>query len=127
MLLKKGTRVYLAARFERQAEIRGYAEAFAKAGLVVTSRWLSWPHGLAVGNPDLAYEAAKMDRADVDKATACVFFLDNVLGRGGKDWELGYAYAKGKGIYLVGPPQNVFHYLPVDGIFSSEYELLEGL
>ena len=41
-------RIYLAARYDRQAELRGYREQLMGAGHVVTSRWLD---GLAPGAP----------------------------------------------------------------------------
>lgn len=108
--LYPGDKVYVAARFERQAEARDLAQELVDHGYRVTSRWL-FVDGLKMGT-DQAATWAQKDLEDLDAADAVVALSDEVPGRGGKDFELGYAYARGKRCVVVGPPMHVFHHLP---------------
>ena len=111
LTLRPGDRVYVAARFERQAEARALAYELIANGYPVTARWLNAP-GLALG--DLARERlwAQADLADLDAADVYLLLSDEVPGRGGKDFEGGYAYARGKRLVVVGPRAHIFHALP---------------
>ena len=109
--LRPGDRIYVAARFERQAEARDVAGELDAAGFIVTSRWLFSP-GLQMGDPESAAHWAKLDLSDVSRADVYLLLSDSELGRGGKDFEGGFAYANGMRIVVVGPAAHVFHYLP---------------
>jgi hypothetical protein len=106
--LRPGDRIYVAARFERQAEARQLAEELVAAGYVVTSRWLTVA-GEAV--PSNATERAEDDLDDLFGANVYMLLSDDVPGRGGKDFEAGVAWANTKRIVVVGPPAHIFHFL----------------
>lgn len=107
--LLPGDRIYIAARFERQAEARAVADELVTAGYKVTSRWLLIPD-LAV--PENAAERAHMDMQDLTRSEVYLLLSDDVLGRGGKDFEGGVAWAWRRRVVVVGPRAHVFHYLP---------------
>lgn len=111
LALYPGDRVYVAARFERQAEARAFAAELMRAGYEVTSRWL-YAAGLALGDPDEAAAAAMKDVADLKAADAYILLADEELGRGGKDFEAGVMWAMGRRVTVIGPPAHVFHFLP---------------
>jgi len=104
------TRVYLAARFERQAEILAIAKLLRASGLTVTSRWLT-VDGLALGH-GVEAECAARDVEDILAADTLVVFTDAAPGRGGKDFETGIAYQRGLAVIVCGPRVHVFHHLP---------------
>ena len=90
-------RVYLAARFERQAELKELARLMRAEGYTITGRWLE-ADGLALRRtPAGAYRCAAKDLDDVCLAEALVLFTDaNPVSRGGSNVELGHALALGK-------------------------------
>lgn len=109
--LRPGDTIYVAARFERQDEARWLAHQLMANGYKTRCRWVN-AKGLAMGSPELSTLWARMDLNDLDAADVYLLLSDEVLGRGGKDFEGGYAYARGKRLVVVGPPVHVFHYLP---------------
>jgi nucleoside 2-deoxyribosyltransferase len=126
--------VYLAAKYPRRDELRGYRKVLDTNGIGVTSRWLDEQEPLD-GNmgkrEDSWYEeTAAVDIEDVGRADAVVFFAeDPTIGipRGGRHFEMGYGWALGKEIFVVGPKENVFHHLPHVYHFSSFEELVKSL
>ena len=116
--------IYLAARFERQAEMRGYAARLRAAGHVVTSRWLESP-GPAV--PEDAAERAAMDLDDIVAARWFVIFTDSEMSRGGKDFETGWALCLGVPVRIVGPRVHVFHYLPAIVQYETVAEFMDAM
>lgn len=83
--------------------------ALGSIGHVVISRWIKEQL------PQSGESGALMDLEDIDKADAILFFADqvgNTPGRG-KFFELGYAYAKKKKIYIYGVDEScIFYNLP---------------
>jgi hypothetical protein len=117
-------RIYLAARYDRNAEMRGVRDVLAALGHEVTSRWIDQHGGEA---PDGASAArlnadpaqftryANIDLADINAAEAVIVFTsEEGNGTGGHHTELGYALAlrNRPRIVIVGPRVNVFHTLP---------------
>ena len=108
-------KVYLAARFERRDELRGYRDALQKEGIEVTSRWLD-----CSPRPDTASSEFELflkewgikDEEDVRRSDALVLFTHGEGGRGGMNVEYGLAVGLGKRVLLVGPWVNAFHLLP---------------
>jgi len=91
--------------------MRGVRDRLVAAGIAVTSRWLEAP---AV--PDDAGAAAVMDLDDLARADEVIAYTETAAAgylTGGRHVELGYAIAVGKPIWLVGPPENVFHHHPL--------------
>lgn len=116
-------RFYLASRYGRRDELRGYAEELQALGHEVTSRWL-WEGdegvtddgGTLRGSDEALHRAAQRDIEDIDRSDGQVFFTEDPqshFGRGGRHVEFGFALAASRGpMIIVGPRENLFHYLP---------------
>lgn len=109
------TTIYLAGRFTRKDELATYANDLEALGYTVTSRWLTGTHDAttehALTDADLA-RFAREDLEDIDAADWLIFFAetpDAGYMSGGRHVEFGYALAKGKSVYVIGPAENVFH------------------
>ena len=125
-------RVYLAARYDRRDELRVYREQLQAIGVEVTSRWLDETGSLSgdmeVGKEDFYKETASVDLEDVRRADTIIFFAeDPLLGwkRGGRHVEFGYALALAKHIIVLGPKENVFHYIPWVHHYTSLEQVIE--
>lgn len=110
--------VYLAGSLEQQEFLLRVKELLKDNGITVTSRWLMAPKLDRKAAPTAADETAMLGLAvdaveDIELADAVVLWLDGAdAGRGGRHWETGFAWGKGKPIVIVGPRGNVFHRLP---------------
>jgi hypothetical protein len=117
-------RIYLAARFDRSAEMREVAARLARAGHFVTSRWI---HGRQSG-PDLV--SATEDVEDLASADCLVSFTEQPTrsapwaARGGRHVEFGVALASRLRLCVVGPRENIFHHLPKVEVYATVDELL---
>lgn len=113
--------IYIAARYSRKEEMKKVRDVLQKAEFAVTSSWLDEPHGantqLNELSDSLNEEYAQVDIDDINRADRILFFSESVLTpRGGRHVEFGYALAQGKSIDVVGPKENIFHYLP--GVYN---------
>lgn len=110
------TGVYLAGRYDRREELQGYAARLSQLGFLVTSQWLTG-HACADGEctPDELRRFAREDLVDIDRAGLVVAFTEDPATAGyqsgGRHVELGYALAWGRSVVIVGPRENVFHWL----------------
>jgi hypothetical protein len=114
-------KIYLAAAWSRQQEIRDVAKKLSDAGVEITSRWLE-EKGPAPGQDVLKYrrETAFLDIQDVRQADMLVRFTDDLssetipsyLGTGARMFEFGMAWERGMPVVIVGGRQNVFDFLP---------------
>ncbi len=130
-------KVYLAARFSRRKEMQGYADELIALGHQVTARWVVGPpqsshHPDEVTGHSLAYEerVSVEDLKDVADADCIICFSEQpreTNTRGGRHVEFGLAVAAHKRIILVGPRENVFHFLPVVENFPDWAALREPL
>jgi nucleoside 2-deoxyribosyltransferase len=124
----RGARVYLAARFARQPELRDIAEELHCAGAEVTSRWLGSERSLEqfeLTGDGRSAELARMDIDDLKAAEICIAFTENgdgPSGRGGRHTELGIALALNLRVVLIGPREHVFHCLPTVERYASWQE-----
>ena len=104
-------KIYLAARYERRAEMAGYGAELEAMGHEITSRWISGSHDPMIRWARFAEE----DIEDITRADAVVSFTENLShglsGRGGRHVEFGVAIALGKQLIVVGCRENVFHHL----------------
>ena len=127
-------KVYLAARFSRRDELEQEARpVFEAAGWTVISRWhreqTSAPIDGAMANHSAADNAeyAQRDLEDVQACDALVLFTEapeSAWPRGARHVEYGYALALGKSVYLIGPRENVFHWLLPDSAVSVSVDAL---
>jgi nucleoside 2-deoxyribosyltransferase len=124
-------RTYLAAQYARRDELREYVATLANIGIEVTSRWLD-EKGSLDGNMDdkneeFYIETSNIDIADIDRADMMIFFAEDPtvgIKRGGRHVEFGYAWAMHKPIAIIGPKENVFHYLEGVEHFDSLEEFI---
>lgn len=123
--------IYLAARYSRQAELRGYADQIhAQTGHKIEARWLNGNHELAPGTPRRqGVEFALEDYEDVRSADLVIVFTEDPdkpkagRARGGYHVEYGLALAWQKPVWIVGHRENVFHWLDWPRIeFFPEWE-----
>ena len=112
------TKFYLAARYSRRAEMVRYSvELLDRGGHEVTSRWIEGAHRIPKGrgvDEDEARRFALEDLADIDAADVVLCFTEEAgtpHTRGGRHVEFGYALARGKRCYCIGPCENVFYWL----------------
>jgi|GEM_PF-2302089 len=132
-------KIYLSARMSRQEEMRAARGFLEEAGydfsggypaIIVCSRWLDEPFiPNAPTFEACAHKIAFRDICDIDDCDTLVRFADDLTietvpaswATGGRMWEMGYAYAKGKRIIVVGGHQSVFDWLPsVDHVKDLE-------
>jgi nucleoside 2-deoxyribosyltransferase len=103
-------KIYLAARFTRIDEMRGYADELKEDGHEITA---SWVYG---GEEGLTFsDIAALDVRDVLRADTIVKFSEpygSANPGGGRHSEWGVAIASGKQLYLVGPKEQVFDWYP---------------
>jgi hypothetical protein len=126
--------VYLAAQFARRDELAVYAAKLRSAGWEVTSSWLdqTTPLDGKMSNHlrQDNYRFASRDWEDVRKADHLVLFTEDPLvgvPRGARHVEFGMALASGKAVAIVGPRENVFHWLlPDNAVHLSFNELLSS-
>ena len=119
-------RIYIASRYDRRFEMLGVTAVLMRAGHVVTSRWIE-------GRGEGPEVEAAADVEDVLRADCLISFTEEPTehvtwsARGGRHVEFGVALAMGKRLFVVGPRENVFHFLPRVETFRSLDELLAEL
>jgi hypothetical protein len=108
---------YLASRYGRRDELRGYAALLTHQGHEVTSRWLTGEHesNELMASDEEKRRWATEDLCDLLAADWFVFFSESGIqagsARGGRNVEFGYALGAAKNIVVVGEPENIFHCL----------------
>lgn len=125
-------KIYLAARYNRRAEIDGYRREIEKLGHTVTSRWLNGSHDAGSltepTDPELLARFAREDLQDVNAADLVISFTEQGdTPRGGRHVEFGVAYSIGNKVWVVPYRENIFHYLPAVRRFDTFEQVLEAL
>lgn len=115
------TKIYLAARYSRNAEMRGVRDVLVALGFEVTSRWIDQHGGNLLesvvaeklnANPAGCAHYARIDLEDLEAADMVISFTSaDGGGKGGRHIEFGYAIGRGKPVLICGPRENVFHTL----------------
>jgi hypothetical protein len=111
-------RIYLAARFSRAREMQIIAKRLNALGHSVTSRWIWRGDGTGddCASHDHAEFCAMQDLHDLKIADTCISFTEapgvQSRNRGGRHVEFGISQALGHAQIVIGPRENVFHYLP---------------
>lgn len=127
-------RIYLAAKYSRNPEMRVLRDGLETCGHDVMSRWINGNHELTDINNDLEYiRFAQEDFEDLRNSDLVLWFAEpeNIEGRnrGGRHVEFGLALAWGIPIIVIGRKENVFHWLPEVrhvGDFDSALRVLGG-
>lgn len=111
-------KVYLAAAYGEKIRIAALAEELRARGIEVTSSWLQESHAPTTKMHEVRQDEllryAITDLEDIDRADILVLFTVDpsiAIPRGGRHFETGYAYAKGKEVLVCGPIENIFHNL----------------
>lgn len=123
-------RIYLSARYERRLELCGYREQIEHRGHTVTSRWLKGaPAGIESliesHDEDGAWyriASAQEDMADIESSDLLIAFSEppeSDASRGGRHVEFGFALALNVPLWVVGPPENIFHWLTDVRVFPD--------
>lgn len=123
-------KIYLASRYSRMRELRGYREQLNAKGHVITSRWLDGEHEAADGDESQWRRFAEDDCADIRRAECVISFTEpstTPTPRGGRHVEFGFALALHKQIIIVGHRENVFHYLEDVAFFQTWEQALAAL
>lgn len=127
-------KIYLAAQYSRKDEMREYAEDLELYGHEVVSSWIWEPHPANMTLDRLtdgqACSIAMKDVVEVCQSDMMIFFAigpATATARGGRHVEFGVAIARNKPIWVVGPKENIFHYLPNVRHFDSWNDLLNEL
>lgn len=130
-------RIYLAARYSRNPEMRHYRDQLHGLGHRVTSSWIdlhggeleeSFTPDRLSAEPVFCSRFAQTDVLDLMAADCVISFTGNGGGgKGGRHVEFGLAVAAGKRILVVGPRENVFHCLPQVECFKTWDEALAAL
>lgn len=94
----KKTIVYIAGRFSKRETFRKYRASLEIQGYEVRCRWLDQVRDAE------SHEIEKIMQRDIEDIDASdVVIVDGELSsKGGMLFEMGYAYAKGKRVYLIG-------------------------
>lgn len=108
---------YVCARYGRKAEAKEIANVLLEMGHTVTSTWVDQVEDemLYGEGVDAAGRFAQKDIDEVRAADVLLYLSedqDNPWGRGGRHVEFGCALAFGKMTAIIGPLENLFHYLP---------------
>jgi len=126
-------KVYLACWFTDQGVMKAKADELKTINIDCTSSWVNEEHQpqRREGNYKLDEMVFKKSRAiedirDIDRADVLVQFTrerDNPAPGGGRIFEAGYAYGKGKHVVFCGPTENVFCLLPDTKRFDTWEEV----
>jgi hypothetical protein len=130
-------KIYLAARYSRNAEMRGVRDVLQTLGHHITSRWIDCHAGKYLtsftpehlnNDPEYCSAIARHDWDDLSEADTVISFTDTTGGgKGGRHVEFGLSLALGKRSILVGPRENVFHTLPEIEHYPSWFSCVVAL
>jgi len=96
--------IYIAAKFEMRPVLRALVPQIRSLGHAITATWIS--------REEMHLPQSMIAIDDLDGIEeADLLILDSTFSGGsGREVELGYALAKGKRIWMIGPAVNVFHH-----------------
>lgn len=122
-------RVYLAAPWANRSDAALAKSKFEGAGFEVTSRWIDGHTEAKISDPacfEILQQQALDDLSDILRSD--VFVILNLQKSEGKATEMGFAYAIGKPIILVGKRTiNVFYFLPFVTVVKTVEDAIELL
>lgn len=125
-------KIYLAARYSRNPEMREVASYLKARGHQITSRWINGSHEIGDVTTDLERRQLALDDwLDLQRSDAMLAYSETPRStndsRGGRHVEFGLALAWNIPIYVVGPRENVFHYLHQIQNFQNTVEAAHAL
>jgi nucleoside 2-deoxyribosyltransferase len=100
---------YIATRFSNKEIVQIAADLLLSVGIQAIQTWQN-------EKPDHLCDRmnnARRDIAELERADMLIVLTKNCeLVPGGMHFETGFAYARAKRIVVIGPPTNIFHFLP---------------
>lgn len=124
-------KIYLAAKYFRNPEMRDVKEILQKENIEVISSWIE---GNQLDEVFLSIEErnkiAKRDLTDLSKSEILLWFSETNTAksiRGARHVEFGYALALGIPIYVIGEKENIFHYMSSVKHFENLVDCIEEL
>lgn len=129
-------RVYIASAFSTIKEVRKQRDELKAIGIDCTSTWADETADPNIQMTDksltdsfLLYTAIT-DIKDIDRSDAIVLITQEPTKpfvRGGRMHEFGYAMGRGKKLFVCGPRENIFHYLPTVTVCADFEETKQAL
>lgn len=120
------SKVYLAALYSTMDEMKKAVSLLEQAGHTSVARWIN---GIEEGQTREA--GAKFDLDDMEKCDTLLHFAlpkGTYYKGGGRQFEFGYCYARGKRCFIVGQKgEHVFHYSPNILHFETLEEAIAAL
>ncbi len=110
--------VFLSGPYGRRAEIAAVADRFREPpNFEVCSTWLTSKEQRLddESEADMRQRLACRDLHDMEQADCLVLFANDwgvACVGGGRNFEMGFAYARGLPIIVVGGDEHIYHYLP---------------
>jgi hypothetical protein len=131
-------KIYLASQYSQKEHTLNYARRLDELPHVsITSRWVHEPHDPYIQMHELddhvLAATAMTDLQDIMASNTMVFFSQDpstYTMRGGRHVEFGVAIAIGCLVCVIGPRENIFHYLDLpDRIkhFETEHACFDFL
>jgi hypothetical protein len=127
-------RVYIAARFARKAEVAELAGLIECAGAEVCTAWFNDPMPADADLDDYTVEQAEAlasrDLSEMRSANLCISLTEDpnaTWKRGGRHQEFGFCLGQGLPLWIVGPRETIYHYLPWVECFATVQEMLDAL
>ena len=120
-------KIYLAAKYSRMEELRGYRDQLIALGHTVTSRWLDGNHEQSDESDPTNVDLQRWAREDIEDILSADVFVCFTGGEKstGRNIEFGYALGRGIPVRVVGPRESVFHHIPFVSVFESWRDYLE--
>jgi hypothetical protein len=119
-------KIYLVARYSKRLEMVQHARTLESLGYIITSKWITEVYD----NPTAAenyQQAAEEDYENISEANILLFFAEPPEASsktGGRHVEFGIALVLDLEIFVVGPKENIFHYLDNVKHFETFDEVL---
>jgi len=127
-------KIYIASRYSSKKDVQQKKNELESKGFTVTSTWTEEGSECNPGVGDSTKEEgqpfAVRDIAEIDEADLLVFLsVDPTIPtvRGGRHVEFGYALGTGKMLAVVGPYENIFHYLADVTVHDTWAEFVQAL
>ena len=110
-------KIYIAASFPRKEDANSLAEHLKKADHIIVSRWHNEDSEYAT--EDQMVPRAQRDMDDMERCNMMIQYTGDNLSHGGRHCECGIAVALHKDVVLIGPREQVIHWLPRVDVFET--------
>lgn len=120
-------KIYIAAPYPERLKAKDWALVLVSKGHRVTARWVMEEED----SPDPVDQARYVVKNIDDIMAADVLILmtgyrGDRSWTGGRHWETGFAWARGKQVWICGPRESVFHHLTTVNQIDSIEEFPEA-